>query len=90
MFSKDLCIYIYVISLRENVLLQRVEQAERAAQAPVAQIKVKGGRSKAVKVKDETMPTPQGRRVVPRVTSAMKEQAVKKGGARKIKGKVSV
>lgn len=70
-------------------MLQRVEQAERDAQAPITQIKVKGGRTKAVKMKNETLPTPQGRRVVPRVTSAMKVQAVKKGGVRKGKGKVS-
>lgn len=43
-----------------------------------------------VKVKDETMPTPQGRRVIPRITSAMKVQAVKKGGAKKGKLKVCV
>lgn len=67
-----------------------MEQAERAAQAPVTQVKIKGGRSKVVKMKDETMPTPQGRRVVPRITSAMKDQAVKKGGAKKGKVKVGV
>lgn len=67
-----------------------MEQAERAAQAPVAQVKVKGGRSKVVKVKDETMPTPQGRRVIPRITSAMKEQAAKKAGTKKGKVKVGV
>lgn len=70
------------------LLLQRLEQAERAAQAPITQVKTKGGRSKVVKVKDETMPTPQGRRVIPRITSAMKDQAVKKGVAKK--GKVKV
>lgn len=36
------------------------------------------GRGKVVKVKQETLPTPQGRRVVPRVTSAMKAEANKK------------
>ncbi|TTY54605.1 DNA topoisomerase 2-alpha [Bagarius yarrelli] len=65
--------------------LERVEQAERAAQGPITQVKIKGGRSKVVKMKDETMPTPQGRRVIPRITSAMKDQAVKKGGAKKAK-----
>ncbi|XP_027032692.1 DNA topoisomerase 2-alpha isoform X2 [Tachysurus fulvidraco] len=66
--------------------LDRVEQAERAAQSSVTQVKVKGGRSKVVKMKDETMPTPQGRRVIPRITSAMKDQALKKGVTKK--GKV--
>ncbi|KAK3529180.1 hypothetical protein QTP70_019422 [Hemibagrus guttatus] len=65
--------------------LERVEQAERAAQSSITQVKIKGGRSKVVKMKDETMPTPQGRRVIPRITSAMKVQAVKKGGAKKSK-----
>lgn len=41
-------------------------------------VKKGGGRAKVVKVKQETMPTPQGRRVVPRVTSAMKAEANKK------------
>ncbi|XP_053496302.1 DNA topoisomerase 2-alpha [Ictalurus furcatus] len=67
--------------------LERVEQAEREAQVSVAQVKTKGGRAKVVKVKNETMPTPQGRRVIPRITSAMKGQAVKKVVARKGKAK---
>jgi len=37
-----------------------------------------------VKVKQETMPTPQGRRVVPRITSAMKAEANRKR-VRKVK-----
>lgn len=41
------------------------------------------GKSKSVKVKQETLPTPQGRRVVPRVTSAMKAEANKKADAKK-------
>lgn len=77
------------INLR-NIMFQRVEQADRAAQAPITQVKIKGGRSKVVKMKDETRPTPQGRRVVPRITSAMKDQAVKKGGTKKGKLKVCV
>uniref|UniRef100_A0A673HXD3 DNA topoisomerase 2 n=1 Tax=Sinocyclocheilus rhinocerous TaxID=307959 RepID=A0A673HXD3_9TELE len=43
----------------------------------------KVGKSKVVKVKNETMPTPQGRRVIPRITSTMKVQAVKKEGAKR-------
>lgn len=46
-------------------------------------VKGKVGRSKVVKVKNETMPTPQGRRVIPRITSTMKVQAVKKEGAKR-------
>lgn len=47
------------------------------------------GKSKALKVKKETLPTPQGRRVIPRVTSAMKaeanKKADKKGDGKKVK-----
>lgn len=35
-------------------------------------------KGKVVKVKQETLPTPQGRRVVPRITSTMKADANKK------------
>lgn len=47
------------------------------------QVKGKVGKSKVVKVKNETMPTPLGRRVIPRITSTMKVQAVKKEGAKR-------
>ncbi|XP_062859298.1 DNA topoisomerase 2-alpha [Trichomycterus rosablanca] len=67
--------------------LERLEQAEHAAQSSITEVKGKGGKSRVVKMKAETRPTPQGRRVVPRVTSAMKDQAVKKVGAKKGKGK---
>ncbi|KAL7869965.1 hypothetical protein AOLI_G00139530 [Acnodon oligacanthus] len=67
--------------------LERLERAEKESQTTVTQVKGKGGRAKVVKMKDETMPTPQGRRVIPRITSTMKDQAVKKadkkGGGRK-------
>ncbi|XP_017548359.1 DNA topoisomerase 2-alpha isoform X2 [Pygocentrus nattereri] len=67
--------------------LERLEQAEKESQTTVTQVKGKGGRAKVVKMKDETMPTPQGRRVIPRITSTMKVQAVKKadkkGGGKK-------
>ncbi|XP_036429083.1 DNA topoisomerase 2-alpha [Colossoma macropomum] len=67
--------------------LERLEQAEKEAQTTVTQVKSKGGRAKVVKMKDETKPTPQGRRVIPRITSTMKDQAVKKadkkGGGKK-------
>ncbi|XP_030630895.1 DNA topoisomerase 2-alpha [Chanos chanos] len=65
--------------------LERVEEKERqeAAGVAVTQVKGKGGRTKVVKVKEETMPTPQGRRVIPRVTSAMKDQANKKADSKK-------
>lgn len=48
---------------------------------------VKKGKGKAVKVKDETQPTPQGRRVIPRVTSTMKAEANRKADVKKGEGK---
>ena len=53
-------------------------------------VKKGGGRTKVVKVKQETLPTPQGRRVVPRITSAMKAEANKKAVLRKGGKKVKV
>ncbi|TRY95796.1 hypothetical protein DNTS_008329 [Danionella cerebrum] len=58
--------------------LERLEQKELEAQSAIPQVKGKVGKSKSVKVKSETLPTPQGRRVVPRITSTMKVMAVKK------------
>lgn len=69
--------------------LERVEEQERASEA-VGQVKSKGGRAKTVKVKEETMPTPQGRRVIPRVTSGMKDNAAKKGKKAKSKNEDGV
>ncbi|XP_048869800.1 DNA topoisomerase 2-alpha isoform X2 [Brienomyrus brachyistius] len=64
--------------------LDRVEVMEKESAAlPVKQVKGKSGRAKVVKVKEETLPTPQGRRVVPRVTSAMKADATKKADVKK-------
>uniref|UniRef100_A0A4W4H3W9 DNA topoisomerase 2 n=1 Tax=Electrophorus electricus TaxID=8005 RepID=A0A4W4H3W9_ELEEL len=65
--------------------LERVEQSEKEAQVCVTQVKLKGGRTKVVKMKNETMPTPQGRRVIPRITSTMKDQAAKKAGGKRTK-----
>ncbi|XP_031700052.1 DNA topoisomerase 2-alpha isoform X2 [Anarrhichthys ocellatus] len=57
--------------------LERVEEKEKEAEKmPVA--KKGAGKGRAMKVKQETLPTPQGRRVVPRITSAMKAEANKK------------
>ncbi|XP_069011986.1 DNA topoisomerase 2-alpha [Embiotoca jacksoni] len=66
--------------------LERLEAKEKEnANAPV---KVTGkGKGKALKVKQETLPTPQGRRVVPRVTSAMKADANRKAGLKKAEGR---
>lgn len=50
-------------------------------------VKKGAGRGKAVKVKEETLPTPQGRRVVPRVTSTMKAEANRKADLKKGEGK---
>lgn len=66
--------------------LERVEAKEKESAA----MPVKGaGKGKAgkVKVKQETMPTPQGRRVVPRVTSTMKAEANRKADLKKGEGK---
>lgn len=64
--------------------VQRIEAKEKEN----AMMPVKGaGKGKAVKVKKETLPTPQGRRVVPRITSAMKAEANKKALVKKGEGK---
>ncbi|XP_023142096.2 DNA topoisomerase 2-alpha isoform X2 [Amphiprion ocellaris] len=66
--------------------LERVEAKEKEN----ANMPVKGtGKGKAVKVKvkQETFPTPQGRRVVPRVTSTMKAEANRKANLKKGEGK---
>uniref|UniRef100_A0A4W5QGK6 DNA topoisomerase 2 n=1 Tax=Hucho hucho TaxID=62062 RepID=A0A4W5QGK6_9TELE len=62
--------------------LERVEEKDRQnANMPV--VKGKAGRGKVVKVKQETMPTPQGRRVIPRITSTMKAEATRKAVVKK-------
>uniref|UniRef100_A0A669CBV6 DNA topoisomerase 2 n=1 Tax=Oreochromis niloticus TaxID=8128 RepID=A0A669CBV6_ORENI len=63
--------------------LARVEAKEKEN----ATIPVKTGKGKAVKVKKETLPTPQGRRVIPRVTSTMKAEANRKADLKKGEGK---
>ncbi|XP_029954147.1 DNA topoisomerase 2-alpha [Salarias fasciatus] len=45
------------------------------------------GKGKSLKVKQETLPTPQGRRVIPRVTSAMKADANRKADLKRGEGK---
>ncbi|XP_054622812.1 DNA topoisomerase 2-alpha [Dunckerocampus dactyliophorus] len=58
--------------------LERVEAKEKEdAALPAVKTSVKGKTVK-VKVKQETLPTPQGRRVIPRITSAMKADANRK------------
>ncbi|XP_056285488.1 DNA topoisomerase 2-alpha [Pseudoliparis swirei] len=62
--------------------LEIVEAKEKeAASMPV--VKKGAGKGKAVKVKQETLPTPQGRRVVPRITSSMKAEANRKAELKK-------
>ncbi|KAL0984286.1 hypothetical protein UPYG_G00139470 [Umbra pygmaea] len=64
--------------------LERVEQKEK--ENAVMPVKGKTGKTgKVLKVKQETLPTPQGRRVIPRITSTMKAEANKKAGVRKDK-----
>ncbi|XP_053728166.1 DNA topoisomerase 2-alpha isoform X2 [Synchiropus splendidus] len=70
-----------------SVELERVEAQElEDAQLPTVKARGKGKATK-IKVKQETLPTPQGRRIVPRITSAMKAEANKKAG-KKGEGKV--
>ncbi|XP_028423903.1 DNA topoisomerase 2-alpha isoform X2 [Perca flavescens] len=66
--------------------LEIIEAKEKQDEAmPVA--KKGAGKGKTMKVKQETLPTPQGRRVVPRITSAMKAEANKKADLKKGEGK---
>lgn len=60
-----------------------VKEKENAAM-PVKKV---AGKGKTVKVKQETLPTPQGRRVIPRVTSTMKAEANRKADIKKGEGK---
>ncbi|XP_067824939.1 DNA topoisomerase 2-alpha isoform X2 [Heptranchias perlo] len=68
--------------------LERVEIQEKDDEvAHVGKAVKKGGKGKIRKLQlEETMPSPQGRRVVPRVTTAMKAEATKKNIKRKGKG----
>ncbi|XP_068439815.1 DNA topoisomerase 2-alpha [Clinocottus analis] len=62
--------------------LERVEEKEKeAARMPV--VKKGAGKGKAMKVMKETLPTPRGRRVVPRITSSMKAEANRRAILRK-------
>ncbi|XP_008436083.1 DNA topoisomerase 2-alpha isoform X2 [Poecilia reticulata] len=64
--------------------LERIEAKEKESDG----VPVKGaGKGKAVKVKKETLPTPQGRRVVPRITSTMKAEANRKADLKKGEGR---
>ncbi|XP_077359532.1 DNA topoisomerase 2-alpha isoform X2 [Festucalex cinctus] len=57
--------------------LERVEAKEKEdAALPIP--KTTKGKAGKMKVKAETLPTPQGRRVIPRITTAMKADATKK------------
>uniref|UniRef100_A0A671W2R0 DNA topoisomerase 2 n=1 Tax=Sparus aurata TaxID=8175 RepID=A0A671W2R0_SPAAU len=59
------------------------EELEVPESAAMPVVKKGAGKGKAVKVKQETMPTPQGRRVIPRVTSTMKAEANRKADLKK-------
>ncbi|XP_034563650.1 DNA topoisomerase 2-alpha isoform X2 [Notolabrus celidotus] len=68
--------------------LENVEAKEKEDAGNPVKVKGKGKAVKVkVKVKEETMPTPQGRRVVPRVTSTMKAEASRKADVKKGEGK---
>ncbi len=64
---------------------QRFEAKEK--ESATLPVKKGTGKGKVVKVKEETLPTPQGRRVVPRVTSTMKAEANRKADIKKGEGK---
>ncbi|XP_060705039.1 DNA topoisomerase 2-alpha [Hemiscyllium ocellatum] len=69
--------------------LERVEMQEKEDElAHVGKaVKGRGGKGKMKKLQlEETMPSPHGRRVVPRVTSAMKTEATRKNIKKKGKG----
>ncbi|XP_023805347.1 DNA topoisomerase 2-alpha [Oryzias latipes] len=65
--------------------LERLEQKEKDDASAPAKRPAKG--KKPMKVKQETLPTPQGRRVIPRVTSTMKAEAHKKAELKKGEGR---
>ncbi|KAM9336755.1 DNA topoisomerase 2-alpha [Symphorus nematophorus] len=65
--------------------LEKIEAKEKENEA--MPVKKGTGKGKAVKVKKETLPTPQGRRVIPRVTSTMKAEANRKADIKKGEGK---
>ena len=67
-----------------------MEQREKEESASMPVVKGKAGRAKPVKVKQETMPTPQGRRVIPRITQAIMADANRKAGDAKRVRKVKV
>ncbi|XP_078281099.1 DNA topoisomerase 2-alpha [Rhinoraja longicauda] len=69
--------------------LERVEMEEKENEmAHIGKtVKGKAGKGKAKKLQlEETMPSSQGRRIVPRVTTAMKAEASKKNIRKKVKG----
>nr|DBA22322.1 TPA: hypothetical protein GDO54_013360 [Pyxicephalus adspersus] len=70
--------------------LENVEQKQREDEAFALQGKVvkgKGGRPQVKKLQhQETLPSPHGRRVIPKVTTAMKEEATKKNRKKIEKG----
>lgn len=62
-------------------LFQSIEAKEK--ENAVMPVKKGAGKGKMLKVKQETLPTPQGRRVIPRVTSTMKAEANRKADIKK-------
>ncbi|XP_059181316.1 DNA topoisomerase 2-alpha isoform X2 [Centropristis striata] len=80
LWKEDLAVFCEAL---EN--LEAKEKEESSKQV----VKKGAGKGKAMKVKQETLPTPQGRRVVPRVTSVMKADANRKAGIKKGGGKRS-
>ncbi|XP_008288013.1 DNA topoisomerase 2-alpha isoform X2 [Stegastes partitus] len=65
--------------------LERIEAKEKESASMPVKEKGKAGKGKSTKVKQETLPTPQGRRVVPRVTSTMKAEANRKAQGKRVR-----
>lgn len=70
---------LYVFALFQSSEAKEKENAALPA-------KKGAGKGKTAKVKQETLPTPQGCRVIPRVTSTMKAEANRKADLKKGEG----
>lgn len=85
---QDSCIYSALKIFSPHYVFALFQSAEAKEKENAAMPVKKGaGKGKTVKVKQETLPTPQGRRVIPRVTSTMKAEANKKADLKKGEGK---
>lgn len=77
--SKSLVLFTFLLFFQSS----EAKEKENAT----LPVKKGAGKGKTAKVKQETLPTPQGRRVIPRVTSTMKAEANRKADLKKGEGK---